>query len=107
MLSLVDLSGRTSVQESLLPIQVEETTTSTTVRVAQNAATTKTSATQEASTAENCGHSHRQAQENEEENRVAAEEGSRIEEESLQSTDSGLRGQLGRGGNDKRDGLKN
>lgn len=61
MLSLVDLSGRASVQESLLPIQVEEATTSTTVRVAQNTTTTNTSATQEASTAKDRGHSHRQA----------------------------------------------
>ena len=103
--SLVDLSGRSSVQDTFLAIQVEETT-ATTIGVADNATTAKSGAAKETSTTEDSGNSHRQTQQNEKENWVAAKEGSCIEEECLQSTNSGLGSQLRGRGDDEGNGFK-
>lgn len=102
--SLVDFSGRSSVQNTLLAIQMEETTA--VIGVTDNATTAKSGAAQESSTTENGGNSHRQTQQNEKENRVTAKEGSGIEEECLQSTNSGLGSQLGGRGDDKGNGFE-
>jgi hypothetical protein len=68
--SLVDFVGRASIEETLLAVQVEEATV--VVGVANDAAARST--TSKASTPENGGHGNNGTQDNEEENRVTAEE---------------------------------
>lgn len=102
--SLVDFSGRAPVQQSLLAIQVEEA--SAVSSVAQNATAANTTA-QQSSTTEDGGHGHGQTQKDEEKNRVSVEEGTGEEEECLDGAHSGLGRQLGRGGDDQGNGLKN
>ena len=73
MLSLVDLAGRASIQESFLAIQVEEAT-AIAVGVAQNTTAAKASTTEEATTAKEGSHRDGDTQENEKQDRVAAED---------------------------------
>ena len=82
-ISLVDFSCRSSVQNSFLAIQVEETTV---VSVTDDTTAAKSSATEEASAAEYSSNNNSETQENEKENGVAAEERAGIEKEGLQGT---------------------
>lgn len=101
--SLVDFSCRSSVQNTLLAIEVEEPAA---IGVANNASAGKSGTTQEAPATKDGSNSHRETQQDEKENRVAAEEGAGIEEECLQSTNGRLGGQLGRRGDDEGNGFE-